>query len=535
VTVPHPPRPTYRRALRRFGLLVVAAAIVAACTPAPTPSIGLALDDPSISANRGETVQVTVDLTRSGAADAPVALDISGLPANVTATFAPDTLTGSASESTLTLTVASAAAEGISDLTITATAGSLTTDTELTLDITSLTIQGRLEGAVGRPIVGATVSSQGATTFSDASGEFTLSGLALPYDLAVSAALGDGFLHVYEGLTSATPLVRPALANFMFVAPNFSADVQGTVVGGPLGAGEVVRVCVEGLAVAVYGCDSISSPAADYTIGAEWFDGPNTAVRLHALHMQVGVDGLPTAYLGYETILLNLTDGGVTLADLDFDPIGSAVLTGTTTFPAGITDTASIGFARFGPNLSFPVFQDDDVGATFGYLVPVLPNVSYDVLVGATGGPISDTYTWKSGVGLDAGAFVIGTAPQPVAPADGATGVDLTTPFGSTAVGGARTYLWFPDGAGPLIALTTTRTSVSVPDPAVGGFAFPAGAVYEWGVLNHGDADMVDAAAGGYADFLNITVSFGGIGGPGVEGNRTVSIPTSGRAFTFEP
>ena len=533
--MPQLPPPQQRNALRRRTPWLVAIAFVAACTPAPTPTIGLDLDDPSITAIRGETMQVTVDLTRNGGADAPVALTITGLPTNVTATFAPDTLTGTTTESTLTLTVAAAAAEGIADLTVTGTAGTLTTDTELTLDITSLTINGRLEGALNRPVVGATVSSQGATTFSDASGDFTLSGLALPYDLVVSAALGDGFLHVYEGLTSATPLVRPALANFLLVAPAFSADVLGTVVDGPLGAGEVVLACVEGLAVTVFGCDSISSPAADYAIGVEWFDGPNTAVRLHAFHMEVDGDGLPTAYLGYDTILLNLTDGGVTIADLDFDPIGSATLTGTTTFPAGITDAAAMGFARIGPNLSFPLFRDSDPGATLSYLVPTLPGISYDVLVGATGGPISDTYTWKAGVGLDAGDFAIGTAAQLVAPADGATGVDLTTPFGSTAVGGARTYVWFPDGAGPLIALTTTRTSVTVPDPALGGFAFPAGALYEWGVLNQGDADMADAAAGGFADFLNVSVSFGAIGGPGLDGSRTVSSPSTGRAFTFEP
>jgi hypothetical protein len=355
---------------------------------------------------------------------------------------------------TLTLTVGAGAAEGSADLTVTGTAGTLTTEAELTLDIDSLTVTGRVEGALRRPVIGATIASQGETAFTDASGAFTLTGLALPYDLVVSAGIDDGVLHVYEGLTSPTPLVRPTFAAFATPSTAFDATVDGLFTGGALGANEVVVVCVEGLAVAVYGCTTRDAPDTDYSLSAFWFDGATASVRLHALHMEVDAEGVPTAYLGYETIELNLADGAVVLADLDFDPVASDNLTGTTSHPVALPDSNMLVLARFGPNLSVPLAELSDPADSFSVLVPVLPGLSYDVLFGA-GTSGSSTLGWKRDVGLDAGAFTATVPAAALAPADGATGVELGTPFSSTSDGGARTYVWAPDGAGPFIALTT--------------------------------------------------------------------------------
>jgi len=529
-----PEAPAHHARLRRLAPWLAAIALAAACTPTATPTITLALDDPSISAIRGETIQVAVDLTRLGGADAPVALTISGLPANVTATFAPPTLSGATTARTRPLSGAAAAAEGIADLTVTGTAGTLTTDAELTLDIASLTVTGRVEGAFQRPVIGATVASQGETTFSDATGAFTLSGLALPYDLAISAAIDDGALHVYEGLTSPTPLLRPTFAALSFPGSGFDATINGNVTGGALGASEVAIVCVEGLAVIVYGCDTLGVGESSYSVGAFWFDGGTTSVRLHALHFEVDAEGVPTAYLGYETILLNLADGGVTLADLDFDPVASGTLSGTTSHPVALPDSTLVVMARFGPNLSLSIAEVSDPDDAFAVIVPVLPGLSYDVLFGASDAN-GGTLTWRHDVGLDAGAFAVTAPTQQVAPADGAVGVNLATPFTTTAVGGARTYIWIPDAGGPFIALTTTRTAVTIPNPALGGFPFPAGALYDWGIVGHGDDSVDVAASGGYADFATLIYSILGAGGPGLDGDRSLSLPNDDRGFTFAP
>ncbi len=535
--MPHLPPHTLRALVHRFGLALAAAALVAACTstPPPTPGITLGVDDATPTAVRGTSVEVTVDLTRLGGADASVALSVTGLPANVSAAFAPASLSGSATESTLTLTVAGAAAEGTADLTVTGTAGALTDDVDLTLTIGSLTISGRVQQALDRPLIGATVASQGETTFTDGTGAFTLSGLSLPYDLVVSSAAGTGGLHVFEGLTSPTPVLRPTFAVLDPVTPTFNATVDGSLVAGALGANEAVVVCVEGVAVAVYGCDSLIAGDAAYSIAAAWFDGSTASVRLHALHFEVDADAVPTTYLGYETFPFDLSDGVPVISDLDFDPVASDDLTGTTDHPVALPDTDLVVLARFGPNLSMPISGISDPGATaFEVLVPVLPGLTYDVLFSgssASGGVI----TWRHDVGLDAGALAVAVPALPVAPADATTGVGLATPFSSTADGAARTYAWGPNVAGPFIGLTTTRTSVTIPDPALAGFAMPAGADYNWTLLGHGDDGVDTAAAGGYADYFTILYGLLGAGGPGLDSDRTFALPTDSRDFTFAP
>jgi hypothetical protein len=532
---PMPPS-TVRAALRRSGLLLAAVALVAACTstPAPTPGISLGVSDPTPSAIRGESIVVTVSLTRSGGADADVVLSVSGLPTDVTAAFAPASLSGSATESVLTLTVDASASEGTADLTVTGTAGTLTDDADLTLSIESLTITGRVEQSLRQPIIGAAVTSQGETTFTDAAGAFTLSGLSLPYDLVVSSAAGSGGLHVFEGMTSPTPLLRPTFAALDFVGPGFGATVNGTLIDGALGADEVVTVCLEGIAVAVFGCDMLGSGDAAFSIFASWFAPADVSVRLHALQYEVDVDGLPTTYLGYETILLNLTDGGVTLADLDFDPVGTDSLTGTRSNPVSLPDTDMLVYARFGPNLSMPLAEVSDPSASFSVPVPVIAGVSYDVVF-AAGSTDEFVLTWRHDVGLDAGALAVATNAQLVAPADATTGVDLTTPFASTAAGDARTYFWSPIGANVFIGLTTSRTSVTIPNPALGGFAVPAGADYTWSVLGHGDDGVDVAATGGFADYFSLLYTLFGAAGPGFDGDRTLAFAAEERGFTFAP
>jgi len=512
------------------------ALLLAACgSPGVSPGLQVSLGSASMAIVRGATAEVQVSLTRLGGATDPVDLSVSGLPASVTATFSPATLDGATLTSTLTVSVAAAASGAITDLTVTATSGSLSDDVVLSLEVTSLTVVGRVQATLARPLTGATVASQGETVFTDATGTFTLTGLSVPYDVTVSSAGGNGGLHVYEGMISPSPTLRPTFASLDTPTPGFDAVINGSLLGGAVGVDEVVIVCVEGLVVAVYGCDTLVAAETDFSISAAWFDGAIAATRLHALHIEIDADSLPVAYLGYETIELNLSDGSVTLADLDFDPVDAASLTGTTAHPMSMPDSVLLVSPRFGPNLSVPIIQLDDPGADFEVLVPDLPGLGYDVLFVASG--VDDTvYTWKHDVGLDAGDLVVTAPAQLVAPANGAPGVDLATSFGTTeAGGGARTYVWAPDGTGPFIGLTTTRTNVTIPDPGSGGFAFPAGLAYEWGVVGHGDGDVDVAASGGFADFTVLSIIFSGNAGPGPDGDRTFSFPSEVRDFTFAP
>lgn len=531
-----PSSPSTRVRLAKAPWYVACALVLAACAAPPTPpGVQVGLDTASVAVVRGTTADVQVTLTRLGGAADPVELSVDGLPSGVDATFSPATLDGGTLTSTLTISADPAAAEGVTALTVEATSGSLSDDAALSLAVESLTVTGRVQGVYALPVVGATVASQGESDFSDATGTFTLSGLSVPYDVTVSNALGNGNLHVYEGMTSSTPILRPLTGTFAPPPVTSTATITGSVIGGAIEVGEVVVVCVEGLAIVVIGCDAIPGGSADFSIAASWPTGADVATRLHALHVEQDGDGNAVAYLGYETIALNLGDGDALLADLDLDPVGTATLTGTTSYPVSLTDAGLGVSVRFGPNLSIPLFAIEDPGDTFDLLVPEASGFRYDAYLGAADAT-SVVYTWTVDAGLDLDPLVITGTTQLGLPADGALDVDLTTPFSANGTGGALTYAWIPVGAGPVIGLTTTRTTVTIPDPADGGFAFPAGLAYEWGVLGHGGDSVDTAAAGGFADFTAIASQFAGSdGGPSVDADRTFSPPTTIRDFTFAP
>jgi len=513
---------------------VAALLLLSACGgPGATPGLELTLGSASVTVTRGTATEVPVTVTRLGGAAGPVGLSIVGLPPGVSASFSPATQGGGALASTLSLSAAAAASEGATTLTVVATGGAASTEAALQLDVRSLTVAGRVEGALSRPFVGATVTSQGRTAFTDAAGAFILGGLAVPYDLTVSSALGGGWLHVYEGMTSPTPTFRPTFAGLDTPLPTHAATVTASIVGGALGTNEVARVCVEGVAVPVYGCSTVITGASGFSIAAKWFDGTLATVRLHAFRAGVNNIGRVDAYLGYATALVDIVDGGVALADLDFDPVGAATLRVATGYPATLSDAGLFALARFGPHLGMPLFNPSVAGGDVEVLVPVLPGLTYDVvLVAADPDPV---IAWKRAVGLDAGDLVVSAPAKLDAPGAGAIDVDLDTPFATTPTNGAVTYLWGPVTAGPFIALTTTRSPATVPDPTRVGLTYPAGLAYSWSILGHGDGDVDEAAAGGYADFVSTVFTLDGMGGPGFDASRTYSRDSAERTFTFAP
>jgi hypothetical protein len=527
------------RRFRLFAVAVIASilTVLTACggPPAgPTPSIAIALDSAAASVLRGGSVDVTVTLTRLGGAADPADLTVDGLPAGVSASFAPVTLSGAVLTSTLTLQADAGAAETSADLTVTATSGTLTDDTTLTLDVESLTVTGRVEGLLDLPLSGISVTSQGNSTFTDANGAFTLNGLSTPYDVVLEAAVGGGAIHVFEGMTTAAPVLAPHFAmDIVIGATAYTATIGGDVLGGAaVGADRMIAVCVEGGSVAVTGCEYVFSGDTTYGFDATWYEAGDVTVTVHALHLETAADGTPLAYLGYDSFDLTLSDGAVESEDLALAAVPSLSVTGTIEPGAGVTVVGSYGYVRFGDNLSMAVFESSAVTADFDVLMPEIPGVGYDFLsVGSA--PTGATYGWIRGVGADAGTLALPAVPELVAPADAAVNVDLATTFSATGDGGPLTFVWDPDAGGPQIVLTTMRTSVTVPDPALGGYVFPAGANYSWTVLEHGGTTVDDASSRGFVDLLEY-VSLLTSGGPRFDEDGALSF-TSSRDFQFAP
>jgi subtilase family serine protease len=101
-----------------------------------SPSFTLSASPSSLSVLQGSNGSSTITSTAVDGFNSAVALTASGMPAGVTATFNPTSITGSGSSS-LTLAVASTTATGTYTITVTGTGGGLTKTTTVSLTVTA--------------------------------------------------------------------------------------------------------------------------------------------------------------------------------------------------------------------------------------------------------------------------------------------------------------------------------------------------------------------------------------------------------------
>jgi hypothetical protein len=281
----------------------------------------------------------------------------------------------------------------------------------------------------------------------------------------------------------------------------------------------------------VFGCDRANAGDTAYSVAAAWFGPAATQARIHALHVAYEADGTPASFLGHASVDVALSDGAAVVEDLILAAVAELTFEAAFVPGIGMTVGGAIGFLRFGPNLTMPVFTTSAVGASLAVPMPALAGTTFDLYAVATGAA-GTTHAWVVDEGADAGDLALPVPLQATVPADAATGVDLTTPFGSAGGAGVRTYYF--TGGGPQLALTTARTAVTVPDLVAAGFAFPAGTNYQWYALGHGAADLDAVARGGLVDYyrLNLIVNNGGAGWAG---DAAFTIPNGARTFTFAP
>jgi hypothetical protein len=360
--------------------------------------------------------------------------------------------------------------------------------------------------------------------------------LAVPYDLTLASAAGTGGMHVYEGLTTPTPAVVPQFpASPGPGTPTRTSNVAGSVLGGAVvPPNHVVVVCVEGLDVPVYGCDRVAAGTTDYAVGATWLGGPvAVAVRMHALHVELDAVGLPVGYPGYGSFDAALADGVPLTQPFALGPVPTTRVQVAVAVPGPMTLVTLEGFARFGPNLSLMVFLTPSVAPAYDVLMPALPGMTYDVVAIASQGAAASSLSWLRGAEPDAGTLSVAVPPALTAPAPGAVSVDGTTVFTASDAGAVRTFLWYPVAGGPQVALTTARSSVTIPDPAAVGLPFPAGAGAQWVVFGLGVGTVDEAGTRGLMAYYAIA-SAPTAGGPGVD--RDGSLGTSAtQAFQFAP
>ncbi|HET8984268.1 MAG TPA: hypothetical protein VFN03_00790 [Trueperaceae bacterium] len=507
---------------------LVASVVIALAACGQAPSITIALDAASADLLRGSNVQVEVTLTRLGGASADVTLAVTGLPANVDASFSPAALTGGTLTSTLTLSATAAAAEGDYDISVTGTGTGLSATAPLTLEVVSLTVTGRILSILEFPVPNVAVGSQGDTDVTDSTGSFSITGLSVPYDLSVWSTV-DNWVHVYEGFTADELLLAPAVA----LSPpgvTMATTLTGTLSGGviPVGTDQQVTVCVEGLDGAVVGCDLVAPTESSYSIAAQWATSTTRQVRVHALQIEYDADGLPVSYPGYATTTTTLTNAVAAVANLD---LGTSLPTTTVDvdIDSTVAITATFGAVQLGTNMTMPVGAVTSPLTSHEVLMPVVNAAPYTFIGLAS----IQQFGWQADVTGPTATVVVPDAPVLVSPANAATGVTNTTAFtAANPTDGPVTFLWQTTG-GPSLAVTTMETSHPMPDPAPYGMAIPAAANGSWQVVGS-SGPTPEHGSGVIGDMYNAIYLFIFGSSPGLEGSGTFAISNS-NTFTTAP
>lgn len=111
----------------------------ASATPVASPTFSISASPNSVSVQQGSSGFVTISTAALNGFDNTIGLSVSGLPANVTPTFNPPSITAPGTgSSTLNFAVGSTVAPGTYSLTVTGTGGGATKTATVTLTITAV-------------------------------------------------------------------------------------------------------------------------------------------------------------------------------------------------------------------------------------------------------------------------------------------------------------------------------------------------------------------------------------------------------------
>jgi hypothetical protein len=361
-----------------------------------------------------------------------------------------------------------------------------------------ITVAGFVKDRVGEPISGAAVLVIGKSPVTSGSdGSFSIPGVVAPYDIALILRSQNTGV-VYKGLTRSDPTLlylQPAGAER-------TATISGTM---PPASGQVTfAMFVSGRYVIGYGFADATT--GQYAITVRWYSATNThSGQLHVLRFTTGSTGLPASYEGYASKPLTISVG----ADLSGNDFVASELTdppeqtisGTVTVPAGYTLTSRTLYLFFG---SVPAVATDSgtLPSAFTYAVPAVPGMTFGVSANAED-DLSSGWSrfFKVGISANSGdvSVPLESASRLELPVNGATAVDVTTPFHWGPGGGTGVYEFVagPQNASdPTFVVFTMGTDGKIPDLAMQGMGLPPSANYRWWVYKVFPVASVNDAAG---------------------------------------
>lgn len=324
------------------SLALMAGALLSGCSesssPAPTPTLALAnTGATTATAARGSSATYAFTITRGGGFSAPVQLAAEGVPAGVTASFSPASLTGTTTASTMTLAVDAAAAPGTFSVTVRATGSGVTGQSavvELVIPNPTIGLQG---AATALTVVqgGSGTVSYTVTRGGGFAGAVSLAVEGLPS--GVTAAFAPTSLAA--GVTTST-LTLTAAAGTSAAVTNLTVRATGTGVTAQTAALALTVSEAPGIVLSNAGeaLSVVAGQSGTRTIGIARRGGFAGAVTLALEGAPAGVTGTfaPAAPTTNESVL--------TLNAAATTAVGSYTLTvrGTGTGITAVTTTVTL-------------------------------------------------------------------------------------------------------------------------------------------------------------------------------------------------
>lgn len=348
----------------------------------------------------------------------------------------------------------------------------------------TVTVTGRVVDLGREPLANVVVHVLGHPPVATAAdGRFAVSGVRPPYDVvALGTDGGATRVVVYEGLTTAAPVVGLGVEGAQRSAPFGASVAPYTPVGGAQAVGAVVSPSPSGHGTSI-AADGTFSSAFDF----HWSGPAATTASMVGLQLTTGTDGLPTAYLGCWSLEgIALTDGvassGHTLASRT---VGSRATTLTVgSLPTGLSLVRAAPSLRLSEAAAISLPFVSAPGTDIPYLAPTVDGATFQVAVHARNADFDEVVKVVDlAPGQDTATVAM---PAGIAVAAPAAGAELTT---------ATEFAWTSDPGGVYelrvaelnasgieVLVVTSRERVTLAALGAVGVPLPAGADLFWNV-----------------------------------------------------
>jgi hypothetical protein len=358
------------------------------------------------------------------------------------------------------------------------------------------TVRGRIIDFWNQPLPNVPVMIGDTIESTDADGHFEIKDVTDEYDVSfvVQWDGSDGGLYGwrYEGLTRRDPTLQASTGR---------SSRGGSVL---LSASGAELSDTRKLAVAIGGADGASRHMVDDVTGVTrttyWRGEATTQAGVHGLLWDT-TDDLPTSYLGYDSGLTLLVEGGDNEIAVDLSAttdIAAGTVQGSVTSNGGSYRSNGL-YLRFADGAFIDLVTDDYTAPDdFSYVAPTLPDASL-LLSASTGITLDDQYAIAYRHGLTAGGDLVKlNIPDPrtaLQPANGEVDVDENTTFGWSGDDGPVVIRIEASQYTEGFAIVTARKQTSLSSFVAGAATLISGDPYYWTVQTHGLAKSVDELA----------------------------------------